>query len=163
MPKLREKLSVGSKAPSFRLKDKNGNQHTLASIKGRYTVIYFYPRDNTPGCTVESKSFSDALAKFDKLGASIVGISGGDEKSKQKFCDRHKLNVLLLSDPEFQVATCYGSFGEKHFMGRKFKGILRKTFVTDSNLKIIKIYEKVTPASHAAEILGLLNALESKE
>ena len=149
-------LKTGQKAPSFDLKDKNGKNHTLKDLMGEYTVIFFYPKDDTPGCTIESKGFSKALNKFRKLNISVVGISGGDEKTKTKFCKKHGIKTLLLSDTDFKIAKKYSSYGDKVFMGRKYKGILRKTFILNSAQKVVKIFDKVTPESHPKEVLDYL-------
>ena len=100
-------LKEGTQAPNFTLKDKNGDEHSLSDVKSRYVIIYFYPKDNTPGCTVEATSFSKNLADLEVLGATIIGISGGDEKTKTKFCDKYNLKVLLLSDTDFAVSDKY--------------------------------------------------------
>lgn len=147
------KLVVGSKAPAFTLTDKNGKKVTLSSIKSKYTVLYFYPKDDTPGCTIESKEFSDALATFKKAGAEIIGISGGNDAGKQKFCTKHKLTITLLSDPEFTTAKAYGSYGKKKFMGREYMGIMRNTFLLDAEKKVLAVFEEVTPKGHAKEVI----------
>lgn len=149
-------IEEGKKAPAFKLKDKSGEVHNLKDILADYTVLYFYPKDSTPGCTLEARDFSKLLSKFEKLNVSIVGISGGDEKSKQKFCDKYKLKILLLSDENFAVSKKYGVYGEKQFMGKKFMGISRVTFILDSKGKIIKVYDKVKVIGHAKEVFGFL-------
>ena len=118
-------VKVGGKAPAFTLKDKDGKAYALKDIPGAFRILYFYPKDDTPGCTIEAKAFSKDLDKFKKLGATIVGISGGDEKTKTKFCKKYDLNILLLSDTDFKVSDAYGQYGEKSFMGRKYMGISR--------------------------------------
>jgi thioredoxin-dependent peroxiredoxin len=143
-------------APRFRLRDRNGSWHSLSSFRGRYLVVYFYPKDNTPGCTLEALAFNDKLGEFKRLSARVIGISGGDEASKQKFCKRHGLDVLLLSDSDYSVAKAYGAYGTKSFMGRTFQGILRKTFVLDTRRHIIKAFDKVTPQEHPEEVLSFL-------
>lgn len=149
-------LKPGAKAPAFSLPDKDGVKHALKDVKTEFTVIYFYPRDNTPGCTIEAKAFSKDIAKFDKAGATVIGISGGNEKSKTKFCDKYKLKVTLLSDEDHAVCKKYGVFGRKKFMGREFDGIFRHTLVLDKNKKVIQHYDKVSPAAHPGEILDFL-------
>lgn len=148
-----------SKAPTFNLKDKDGVAHTLSSFKSNFVVIYFYPKDNTPGCTLEAQDFSRLLPQFKKAKAEVVGISGGDEKSKTKFCEKHKLNVLLLSDPEFSVSKAYNAYGQKKFMGRNFQGIFRSTFVLNKKREIIKVFEQVKAAGHAEEVLKFVCSL----
>jgi thioredoxin-dependent peroxiredoxin len=146
-------VKIGEKAKEFTLKDKDGRSHALKEIKSEYTVLYFYPKDNTPGCTIEANNFNDKLAQFSKLGAKIIGISGGDEKSKTSFCKKYDLKITLLSDPDFSVCKTYGCYGKKQFMGRTYNGIFRNTFLLDKDKKILKIYEKVSVKEHADEIL----------
>lgn len=152
-------ISVGKKAPSIALPDKDGNVFKLDDLKSDYSVVYFYPKDNTPGCTIEAKEFSKNLKKFSKLGASVVGISGGDEKSKTKFCKAQKLTVKLLSDSDFSVSKKFGVYGEKSFMGRKYMGIHRITFLLDKNKKVLKVYDDVTPEGHSEEVWSDIEAL----
>jgi len=147
---------VNEIAPDFELKDKDGKVHSLKKISAKYLVVYFYPKDDTPGCTIEAKEFNNDLKKFEKLNAKIIGISGGDETSKKKFCEKHSLKVLLLSDPDFSVCKKYGVYGEKSFMGKKFLGIKRTTFVLNRSNKIMKIYGNVKPEIHSEEVLNFL-------
>ena len=149
----------GKKAPSFKLKDKDSEIFSLSEFGPDYTVLFFYPKDNTPGCTVESISFSKNAAKFKKLGASVVGISGGDEKTKTKFVEKQNLKIPMLSDTDFSIAKKYKAYGEKSFMGRKYMGIFRYTFVVDKNQKVIKVFEKVKPPTHVQEVLDYLKEL----
>ena len=149
-------LEEGKKAPAFALKDKDGNTHRLNEIEAPYTVVYFYPRDNTPGCTVEAQGFQEHLKAFQKLGVAVIGISGGDEKSKAKFCAAHKLTFPLLSDPGFEVSEKYGAYGDKKFMGKTSRGILRKTYVLDAAKRILKIYKTVRPSEHPAQVLAFI-------
>ena len=152
-------LKEGTQAPNFTLKDKNGDEHSLSDVKSRYVIIYFYPKDNTPGCTVEATSFSKNLADLEVLGATIIGISGGDEKTKTKFCDKNNLNFLLLSDTDFAVSDKYGVYGEKSFMGKKYMGLSRDTFALDQNHKVIKVFRNVKPITHIAKLLDFLKEL----
>ena len=145
--------NVNEKAPDFELRDKDGKFHSLNKIDSRFLVLYFYPKDSTPGCTIEAQQFNKDLSNFKKLNAIIIGISGGDEKSKTKFCEKHNLKLLLLSDSDFKVSKEYGVYGEKSFMGRKFFGISRTTFILDKDHKIINIYNKVNPLAHSEEFL----------
>ena len=151
---------VGMKAPVFSLKDKGGRPHSLEDFKSECLVVYFYPRDSTPGCTIEAKGFTRDLEKFREAGTEIIGISGGDEKTKTKFCNKHGLGVLLLSDPGFTVSKKYGAYGEKSFMGRKFQGIHRRTFVLDRNRTKIKVFEKPKVISHSREVLDFIKGLK---
>jgi thioredoxin-dependent peroxiredoxin len=152
--------SQNKKAPEFKLKDKDSNFHTLKDFKEKYKVLFFYPKDNTPGCTIESKKFSALLPEFKKLNTKIIGISGGDEKSKTKFCDKQNLNLLLLSDTDFSISKKYNSYGEKSFMGRKYLGISRNTFILDKNNNILHVFEKVKPLTHPKEVLDFIKSLK---
>jgi peroxiredoxin Q/BCP len=152
-------LKEGMKAPDFALNDKDSNVFKLYDLTSDYIVVYFYPKDNTPGCTIESKGFSSVLEEFKKLGVTVIGISGGDDNSKKKFCEKHDLNVILLSDLDFSVCKNYEAYGEKHFMGKKYNGISRITYILDKDKKIIKTYEKVKSAVHAEEVLNDIKSL----
>lgn len=154
----KQTLIAGAKAPSFVLSDKTGHRFDPEKAAADYTVIYFYPKDDTPGCTIEAKEFSDLLPQFKKLNTTVIGISGGDDKSKEKFCKKHDLSVLLLSDPDFEVAKSFGAYGKKQFMGKTFDGIFRKTFILDRNLNIIHVFEDVSAQGHAQEVLSFIEA-----
>ncbi|RME52119.1 peroxiredoxin [Candidatus Woesearchaeota archaeon] len=142
------------RAPSFTLKDKSGRKIALKDCREPYVVLFFYPKDNTPGCTIEAKEFSKLKASFSRAGARVLGVSGGDESSKQKFCARHNITVTLLSDPDFSVAKKYGVFGQKRFMGREYFGIARTTFVLGPDRSILHVFENVKPLGHAREVLA---------
>lgn len=152
-------MNVGDIAPDFILKDRLNQEHQLSKIK-KIKVLYFYPKDNTPGCTIESKGFSLMLDEFENLNATVIGVSGGDNKSKEKFCTSHNLKHVLLSDIDFLVSKEYGVYGEKSFMGKKYMGISRITFILDKNNKILKIYENVKPIGHAKEVLNFIKSLK---
>ena len=152
-------LAPGKKAPNFKLKDRNGKEHTLSDFKDKYVVLFFYPKDNTPGCTIEAKGFSKTRRKFSELGTEVIGISGGDEKSKTKFCTKNSLRTLMLSDPDFAVAKKFGAYGEKSFMGVRFKGIHRVSYLIDPKGRIKHVFEKVNPLKHPGEVLNLLESL----
>ncbi|MCB0355043.1 MAG: thioredoxin-dependent thiol peroxidase, partial [Bdellovibrionales bacterium] len=141
-----KELTEGKKAPAFSLPDQNGEMLRLSAIDTEYTVLFFYPKDSTPGCTIEAKGLSDNNSQFKKLGATVVGLSGGDTTSKHKFCSKYNLKVRLVADEDFAVAKKYGVFGKKSFMGKTFDGIHRTTFVLDRNKKILKVFSKVKPA-----------------
>ncbi len=148
----------GRIAPEFSLTDKTGARYSLAQCTTPWVVIFFYPKDDTPGCTIEAKSFSDSLEAFTQLGATVIGISGGTDATKAKFCKKSSLDVLLLSDTDFSVAKAYQVFGPKKIMGRSYDGISRETFLLGAPNKngeraIVKHFSKVTPASHVAEVL----------
>lgn len=148
-------LTEGSEAPNFSLKDKDGNTHSLEDFKSEYLVVYFYPKDNTPGCTLEGKEYTKVLPELKKLNADVVGISGGDEKSKTKFCEKQGIGITLLSDPDFSVSKSYDSYGKKAFMGRIFNGIVRNTFILKDG-KVVKSMEKVKPQKHVEDVLEFL-------
>ena len=153
-------LKLGDKAPEFTLQDMNDCELSLSKVDSIYKVVYFYPKDNTPGCTIQAQQFSKDLKKLKELNAEVIGISGGDAKSKTLFCNKNKLSVTLLSDTDFEIAKKYGVFGEKFFMGRKYLGISRVTFLLDKNNKIIKVYEKASPEKNSAEIISVLKQLQ---
>lgn len=152
-------MKIGDMAPDFILKDRLNQEHQLSKIK-RKKIVYFYPKDSTPGCTIESKGFSSLLEKFEELKATVIGISGGDNKSKEKFCADHNLKHVLLSDQDFKVSKNYEVYGQKSFMGKKYMGISRVTFILDENNRILKIFEKVVSMGHAKEVLKFLKELK---
>jgi thioredoxin-dependent peroxiredoxin len=147
-------LKPGDRAPDFSLPDGEGNTVTLSSLRGKRVILYFYPRDNTPGCTKEACSFRDTYPQYQSHELVVLGISGDDAKSHLKFTTKFDLPFPLLSDVDGQVATTYESYGLKKFMGKEFMGIYRNTFVIDPEGKIEKIYLKVKPETHAAQILA---------
>lgn len=153
-------LKKGAKAPAFNLPDKNGKKHALKDVAADFTVVYFYPKDNTPGCTIEAMTFTKDLPKYKRLKTTIIGISGGDEKTKTKFCEKHKLKVLLLSDTDFSVAKKYKCYGKKKFMGKEYMGIFRNTFVLDNNKKVIGVFENVKPPTHSKEVLDFIKQVK---
>lgn len=156
------KLKSGSKAPVFNLKDADEKTVSLKDFSGKWVVLYFYPKDDTPGCTIEAKDFSKQLPGFESLGAQITGISADDCGSHKKFQEKHKLKITLLSDDKKTTLKKYGVWGKKKFMGREYMGILRTTFLIDPNGKIARIWESVKPEGHAAEVKKILTEL-SKE
>ena len=149
-------LTPGDEAPSFELEGQDGKMYGPTEKGFKYTVLFFYPKDNTPGCTIESKSFSAALAAFKKKKIRLLGVSGGDVKSKLKFCEKQGLKTTMLSDPDFKVATAYKSYGMKKFMGRSYKGIFRNTFVIDAKGRISLVFTQVKPEGHAEEVLAAI-------
>ncbi len=147
-------LQIGDFAPDFTLEDQNQELVTLSSFKGRKVVIYFYPKDDTPGCTKEACNFRDRWQQFEDNGIKVLGISKDASKSHIKFIQKHSLPFTLLSDPEpCAVASSYESYGLKKFMGREYMGMMRHTFVIDKEGKIEYIYLKVKAASMADQIL----------
>jgi peroxiredoxin Q/BCP len=153
-------LKIGKPAPRFSLKDKDGRPHSLGSSKADYTVLYFYPKDDTPGCTLEAKEFTASLKDFKSRNVEVVGISGGSDKTKASFCKKYSLKVPLVSDTNYKVAKSYGAYGKKNFMGRSYQGIFRKTFLVDRNGKIARIFDSVKPEGHAEEVLAAIDALK---
>lgn len=154
-------LEVGEYAPEFTLPDANGTQINLRSFRGQWVVLYFYPRDNTPGCTKEACGFRDLYADYGDKRVVILGISGDDAKSHQKFINKQSLPFPLLSDLDLSVAKAYQAYGPKKFMGKEYEGIYRHTFLIDPEGKLAEIYRKVKPADHAAEVLTVLESLQS--
>ena len=147
-------------APDFKLPDQNGIEHSLADYKGRFVVLYFYPKDDTPGCTKEACAFRDTSEEFKNVGAEIIGISKDTVASHKKFEKKYMLNFTLLSDPEHKVIDAYGAWGKKKFMGREFDGIFRNTYLIDPKGAIVKSYEKVNPLLHAGVVIADLKSLQ---
>jgi peroxiredoxin Q/BCP len=149
-------LAVGDKAPAFELEGDDGKTHSLSEFAGKTLILYFYPKDNTPGCTTEACDFRDEQPAIKKKKAVVVGVSPDSIASHGKFRDKHELNFLLLSDPDHAVAEAYGAWGDKTLYGKKFKGIIRSTFVIDGKGKIVDAQYKVSTKGHAAAIRDLL-------
>ena len=147
-------LKEGDKAPDFAVTDQAGNTVRLKDLRGKKVVLYFYPKDDTPGCTREACSFRDSFSKFKKRGIEVFGVSLDSEKSHQKFIDKFSLPFPLLADTERKLSESFGTYGEKKFMGRKYMGNHRMTFLIDEKGKVKKIFEKVNPEEHAEEVLG---------
>ena len=146
-------LKEGSAAPAFNTKDAEGRTVQLKDYRGQKVVLYFYPKDDTPGCTKEACSFRDAFADFKKRGINVLGVSVNNEASHQKFAQKYKLPFTLLTDTDHSISERYESYGEKKFMGRTYMGIKRNTFLIDEKGKIKRVFEKVKPEEHAAEVL----------
>ena len=146
-------LKEGSAAPAFKTTDANGEAVSLKDLRGQKVVLYFYPKDDTPGCTKEACSFRDAFSQFKKKGIAVLGVSPDKEASHQKFITKYKLPFTLLADADRSIAEAYGVWGEKKFMGRTYMGVHRTTFLIDEKGKIKKIFEKVKPEDHASEVL----------
>ncbi|HKB67062.1 MAG TPA: thioredoxin-dependent thiol peroxidase [Pyrinomonadaceae bacterium] len=143
----------GSVAPNFAAKDENGETVRLKDLRGQRVVLYFYPKDDTPGCTKEACSFRDAFADFKKRDIKVLGVSKDSEASHKKFAAKYKLPFTLLADPDHSIADAYGVYGEKKFMGRTYLGVKRVTFLIDEKGKVKKVFEKVKPEEHAREVL----------
>ncbi|HEY0606374.1 MAG TPA: thioredoxin-dependent thiol peroxidase [Herpetosiphonaceae bacterium] len=151
-------LNIGDQAPDFTLKNDAGEDVSLSSLRGKPVILYWYPRDDTPGCTVEACSFRDAYAEFQQAGAVVLGVSTDTTRSHQKFKTKFSLPFPLLSDPDHQVAEQYGVWGLKKFMGREFEGINRITYLIDENGIVKQVWPKVKPEGHADEILQALRS-----
>lgn len=150
-------LEAGTKAPNFTLPDKDGNMVSLSDFTGKRVVLYFYPRDNTPGCTRQACAFGAAYEEFQKIGAAVIGISKDSTASHQRFAEKHNLPFLLLSDPELQAIQAYGVWQEKKNYGKVSMGVVRSTFIIDGEGQIEKVMPKVKPDTNAAEALAYLS------
>jgi peroxiredoxin Q/BCP len=151
--------NVGDLAPDFALPDHKGQMRRLSDFRGRWVVLYFYPRDNTPGCTKEACAFRDLFPKFRRRQVEVLGISTDSVRSHQKFAEKYALPFPLLADEEKAVVRAYGVWGPKSFMGRKSMGTHRISFLIDPEGRIAKVYEKVKPETHAEEVLRDLEDL----
>jgi len=154
-------LKTGSNAPAFTLVNHEGRRVSLKDWAGHWLVLYFYPKDDTPGCTTEACEFTAELARFEGLGAAVLGVSPDSVESHQKFVRKHKLAVELLSDPDHAVAEKYGAWGEKSLYGKKYEGILRSTVLIDPKGRVAHHWPKVSPAGHAAEVRAKLEELQA--
>ena len=152
-------LKTNTKAPDFKLPSTSKDKYSLKDSIGKYVVIYFYPKDDTPGCTIETNDFNKLLSKFKKLECEVYGISKDNLKSHDKFRDKYKIKFDLLADEELTVLKKYKVWGKKKFMGREFMGIIRTTFLIDKKGKIIKIWDNVKVKDHAKEVLETLKNL----
>ena len=149
-------LKINTKAPNFNLPSTSKDDYSLKNSIGKYIVIYFYPKDDTPGCTIETNDFNKLLTKFKKLECEVFGVSKDNLKSHDKFRDKYKIKFDLLADEELKVLKKYKVWGKKKFMSREFIGILRTTFLIDKKGKIIKIWDNVKVKDHAKEVLDTL-------
>ena len=155
-------LKIGDKAPEINGIDQNGDKITLDQYKGKKVVLYFYPKDDTPGCTIETNDFNKLLAKFKKLDCEVYGISKDSLKSHDKFRDKYKIKFDLLADEEIKVLKKYKVCGKKKFMGREFMGIIRSTYLIDKKGKILKVWDNVKVKDHAKEVLKTLQNILKK-
>jgi len=151
-------LKEGDKAPEFTVATGDGSTVKLSDFKGKHVVLYFYPKDDTPGCTKEACAFRDNYSALKKKGAVVLGVSTDSVKSHAKFAENFKLPFTLLADEEKAIVNAYGVWGEKSFMGRKYMGTLRSTFLIGPDGKIQKIWPKVSPEEHAQEVLDALKS-----
>lgn len=147
-------LNTGEKAPQFSGKDQNGNTVSLANFRGKKLVLYFYPKDDTPGCTKQACNLRDNYSLLQKNGFAVVGISADDAASHQQFREKYQLPFPLLSDPKLKIIEQFGVWGEKNLYGKKFMGLHRTTFVINENGTIVQIFRKPKTAAHAEEIIA---------
>ncbi len=153
-------ISAGEPAPEFTLADEEGRMHSLSDYSGKPVVLYFYPKDDTPGCTKEACGFRDDYSAYEEAGAVILGVSPDTSKSHAKFKTKYELPFTLLADPDHDVLKLYGVWGLKKSFGREYEGVFRTTFLIGEDGKILRVFKKVKPAVHSAEILS---ALDDKE
>jgi thioredoxin-dependent peroxiredoxin len=151
-------LEVGDKAPAFRTKDHDGRTVKLSDFKGRKVVLYFYPKDDTPGCTTEACGIRDSYAEFERRGVAVLGVSTDSEASHRKFVDKYELPFTLLADTDREIVEAYGVWGEKKLYGRAYMGTQRVTYLIDEKGRIEAVWPKVSPKTHAADILARLDA-----
>ena len=149
-------VEEGSPAPDFTLTSDSGEQVSLESLRGQPVVLYFYPRDETPGCTKEACGFRDAYSEFERRGAVVLGVSPDDEASHARFKEKYELPFTLLADPEHAVAESYGVWVEKNYAGKKYWGVKRSTFVIDPDGKLVKAMHNVKPDGHPQQVLDAL-------
>ncbi len=149
-------LKAGDVAPEFELQSDSGDTVRLSDLRGKKVILYFYPKDDTPGCTREACEFRDRMPDIEREGALILGISPDNVKSHQKFKSKHELPFTLLADPDHAVAESYGAWGEKKMYGKVYEGILRTTYLIDEQGKIEQVFEKVKPKGHSQQVLSAL-------
>ena len=149
-------LEAGMQAPAFTLADKDGRRVSLSDFLGKKVVLYFYPKDNTPGCTRQACAFAAAYSEFEQKNAVVIGISKDSVSSHEKFAEKYNLPFVLLSDPELQAIQAYGVWQEKKLYGKTSMGVVRTTFIIDEQCNIMKIMPKVKPDTNAADVLKLL-------
>lgn len=152
-------LDIGTKAPAFSLPDQNGAQRSLEDFQGKWLLVYFYPKDATPGCTTEAQELRDQYEQFTAYNAEIVGVSTDSVESHKKFAEKQNLPFTLLADTEKEMVAAYGVYGPKQFMGKSYEGVSRSSYLISPDGNIAKVYEKVKPKEHPAEVLGDLAEL----
>lgn len=150
-------LQEGTKAPSFKLQDSQGNRHQLSDYEGQSIILYFYPKDDTPGCAKEACSFRDNYSAFKEAGVEIIGISPDTVESHQKFSEKYDLPFTLLADPNHEVCEAYEVWGTKKSFGREYEGVFRTTFIIDPDGKIKRVFEDVKPSEHSQEVLEVVS------
>ncbi|RAM50088.1 MAG: thioredoxin-dependent thiol peroxidase [Hapalosiphonaceae cyanobacterium JJU2] len=159
MTTLKNLPKTGEKAPDFTLPNQDGNLASLADFQSSWLILYFYPKDDTPGCTTEAREFTDLSHEFSALGATIVGVSPDTEKSHCKFTQKHNLSIQLLSDPEHQVCETYGVWQLKKFMGKEYMGVVRSTFLITPDSKLAYVWTNVKVKNHVQAVLAKLQEL----
>ena len=150
-------LQEGTKAPSFKLQDSQGKRHQSSDYEGQSIILYFYPKDDTPGCTKEACSFRDNYSAFKEAGVEIIGISPDTVESHQKFSEKYDLPFTLLADPDHEVCEAYEVWGTKKSFGREYEGVFRTTFIIDPDGKIKRVFEDVKPSEHSQEVLEVVS------
>ena len=156
-----KELTVGDMAPEFCLPDKDNKTVCLKDFKGKYVIVYFYPKDNTPGCTTEAIGFTGILPEFQKLNSEVIGISPDSPESHAKFIEKKKLKVILLSDRDKAVLKLYGKWGKKKFRGKEYVGVTRSTYIIDPNGKIAHIWPTVSVKGHPEDVQNTLTELKT--
>jgi peroxiredoxin Q/BCP len=146
-------LKEGDAAPDFKARDAEGNEVKLADLRGQKVALYFYPKDDTPGCTKEACSFRDAHSVYEEKGIKVLGVSLDDEASHQQFASKYRLPFTLLADTDHAISEAYGVYGKKNYMGKEYMGVDRKTFLIDEEGKIKKVFDKVNVEQHADEVI----------
>jgi len=150
-------IKKGTKAPDFGLPDESGKIRRLVDYRGSYVVLYFYPKDDTPGCTTEACNFRDDYSQYQAAGVQILGISPDSTASHEKFKSKHTLPFDLLSDQDHKICDLYGTWGPKKSFGKEYQGVLRTTYLIDPDGDILEVFENVSPANHSSEVLAALN------
>lgn len=156
---MAKELEPGDRAPPFRLKTDDGGEVSSAKLRGKPFILYFYPKDDTSGCTREAIAFSEDRKKFAAMGATVIGVSKDNISSHQKFRDKHRLSIVLASDPELEAAQAYGTWVEKSMYGRRYMGMERATFLVDENGTVRCVWRKVKVPAHSAAVLQALRGL----
>lgn len=152
--------NLGDTAPAFTLPDQQGHLHSLSDYRGKWVVLYFYPKDDTPGCTKEACNFRDEKDRLEDLGAVVLGVSADDVESHGKFHGKYGLNFPLLADPDKHMIKAYGAWGMKSMFGKEYEGILRQTFIINPQGQIARVWDKVNPEEHALEVAQALEQLQ---
>ncbi len=153
-------LTAGNQAPDFSLADENGDLRRLSDYRGKVVVLYFYPKDDTPGCTTEACGFRDQYEDYERAGVVVIGISPDDIKKHQKFKTKYNLPFTLLADTDHSVCDAYGVWGRKKFMGKEYDGVFRTTFLIGKDGTILRVFENVKPEGHSQEILKVLDEIK---